>query len=213
MSPYAYCSDNPLNRIDPDGKDDYFSPTGKYIGTDNDPNSNNIRIITVQNFNTLTNGLNKDEYSSIASSLQDNHSSSIFSQANMTDKAELNVYAHYNSTGLPLEVNNKLGENVTMMTTNSTAPGESKVEINVQGNKNDSRHLTDNVNNVKNTFAHEKKHRSDFVADPNKAVRRSTAQKELRAIDAQRKDPTYSNTTEAYKHAVNDYENEQKRQQ
>jgi hypothetical protein len=31
MSPYVYCSNNPINRVDPDGNTDYFSNTGQFI--------------------------------------------------------------------------------------------------------------------------------------------------------------------------------------
>ena len=33
-SPYVYCHDNPVNRIDPDGRDDYYTQNGKYLRTD-----------------------------------------------------------------------------------------------------------------------------------------------------------------------------------
>ena len=33
VSPYTYCHDDPVNRVDPDGKDDYFSTSGQYIKT------------------------------------------------------------------------------------------------------------------------------------------------------------------------------------
>ena len=35
MSPYAYCHGDPVNRYDPDGRDDYYSVTGRYLGSDN----------------------------------------------------------------------------------------------------------------------------------------------------------------------------------
>ena len=31
VSPYAYCHDNPMNAIDPDGRDDFFDENGKFI--------------------------------------------------------------------------------------------------------------------------------------------------------------------------------------
>lgn len=34
ISPYAYCSWNPLNRIDPDGRADYYNNDGNWVGTD-----------------------------------------------------------------------------------------------------------------------------------------------------------------------------------
>lgn len=40
MTPYHFCHDNPINRIDPDGKADYFSTNGNFIKAteDKDPN-------------------------------------------------------------------------------------------------------------------------------------------------------------------------------
>jgi RHS repeat-associated protein len=35
VSPYTYCAGNPVNRIDPDGKDDYYTPDGQFLFRDN----------------------------------------------------------------------------------------------------------------------------------------------------------------------------------
>ena len=34
VSPYVYCHNNPINKIDPDGMDDYYSITGQYLSHD-----------------------------------------------------------------------------------------------------------------------------------------------------------------------------------
>jgi RHS repeat-associated protein len=35
ISPYAYCSGNPVNRIDPDGRQDWMSLSGMFYGSNN----------------------------------------------------------------------------------------------------------------------------------------------------------------------------------
>ena len=35
ISPYAYCNNNPVNRIDPDGRDDYYTSNGLFLFRDN----------------------------------------------------------------------------------------------------------------------------------------------------------------------------------
>ena len=58
ISPYAYCSNNPITRIDPTGMldDDYYSSvSGKYLGTDYAPyGSDNIRLISDDKYKELT---------------------------------------------------------------------------------------------------------------------------------------------------------------
>lgn len=42
VSPYAYCRNNFVNRIDPDGKDDYYSYAGQFLFRDNKTTDNII---------------------------------------------------------------------------------------------------------------------------------------------------------------------------
>ena len=44
VSPYVYCADNPVNAVDPDGKDGYYTLQGNYIGT-NFASTSNIYIL------------------------------------------------------------------------------------------------------------------------------------------------------------------------
>ena len=55
ISPYVYCSDNPINRIDPDGRDDYYNEiNGKHLGTDDTPGTR-MRLISQEKFSDIKN--------------------------------------------------------------------------------------------------------------------------------------------------------------
>ena len=44
-SPFAYCSADPINRVDPGGSLDYYNKEGEYLGNDGRPNDNNFLIL------------------------------------------------------------------------------------------------------------------------------------------------------------------------
>ena len=52
MTPYMYCSGNPVNRIDPDGMDDFFKNNGQYSYTINN-GTHNIYVISYNKTNIL----------------------------------------------------------------------------------------------------------------------------------------------------------------
>ena len=55
ISPYAYCANNPVNRVDPDGRDDYYNKEGVYLGT-NKAETDYIYIIDEGQYWKLGNG-------------------------------------------------------------------------------------------------------------------------------------------------------------
>ena len=48
VNPYAYCGNDPVNKVDPDGKADYFTTSGKFEKSDNNNKDPNIYIQTEQ---------------------------------------------------------------------------------------------------------------------------------------------------------------------
>lgn len=52
MSPYVYCSNNPINRIDPDGRDDYFNEEGKWLYTDT-RSTTNLRTLSNESWTNI----------------------------------------------------------------------------------------------------------------------------------------------------------------
>jgi RHS repeat-associated protein len=50
LSPYVWCANNPIMRVDKNGKDDYINEEGKYLGSDY-AKTNNQRAITTEDYN------------------------------------------------------------------------------------------------------------------------------------------------------------------
>ena len=53
VSPYVYCHNNPVMKIDPDGKDDYYTSDGKFLGSNNKKTD---YIYISDNYKQLKNG-------------------------------------------------------------------------------------------------------------------------------------------------------------
>jgi hypothetical protein len=53
QSPYIYVSSNPLNRIDPTGRGDFYSQEGNYLGTDR-KKDNNVYVTTQESVDEFT---------------------------------------------------------------------------------------------------------------------------------------------------------------
>jgi len=189
VSPYAYCKNNPVNRIDPDGMADYFGNDGKYYGNDGAKNDD-VRVTTQNNWNKMQ---TTDDKGNITYNTDYKTNQSVaFSQAQgMSEDATLDVYQHYNPTDLSLRANaseNGSGGGAFWYKRDGSAKG---IEINIQGNK--SLGISDHSNEIKNTFVHEKQHYDDYTELGVKAyIAMSNDQKEQRAVSSSIKDETFS---------------------
>jgi len=50
LSPYAYCMNNPVKFVDPDGKSPIYDPEGNFLGTDDEGLHGTSIVMSVENF-------------------------------------------------------------------------------------------------------------------------------------------------------------------
>ena len=167
ISPYAYCTWNPIKLVDPDGReiDDYFSKDGKYLGSDNAP-THNIRIIN----EVLWESLDKDESGRVShdDACVLSHSFSEASSRGMSEKAQLSVYQHYNLTSysvepLPEEETHPQGRGMSTLITKADEDKAMVEHLYVKLGANrtpniNGEALCDNADEIVSCFVHERNH-------------------------------------------------------
>jgi hypothetical protein len=151
--------------VDPDGMelDDYFSKTGKYLGSD-DAKTDNVRIIDEDKWNSIS----KD--GKVDHSLGYNNSQSFSAgHGEMSKKAQLDVYNHYNPTKCELVdmMPKDKGNGAGMRT--QTVSGKTVIGIFLKNNFS-GMNVSDHAWEIESLFVHEAKHVSDhqkkaFIAD------------------------------------------------
>ena len=100
LTPYRFSLNNPISVIDFMGLSDYFNFNGQYLGSDGSTDDL-TRIISDDNWeNVQTIDKDGNVNVNIEAALK---LSSFFSDASMNKDAILNVYNHYNLTGLELK--------------------------------------------------------------------------------------------------------------
>ena len=208
ISPYAYCACNPVKLVDPDGRcvDDYFDVRGNYLGSDNSK-TNNVRIVrSIALFNDIKKDGNGRFEHEEASLLSDN-----FSQAsnNMTTEAQLNVYQHYNITGVPIESRDNKSDDGGMETIVGFSNGKTTITVGVYLDQNINEKYCDNADEITSMFVHENDHVSKAKSMGYWKWKKENATNrkwlEESAVAAQIGHPSWQGTSQKFKDGTENY--------
>ncbi|MBR5955523.1 MAG: RHS repeat-associated core domain-containing protein [Bacteroidales bacterium] len=212
ISPYAYCSGDPINRIDPDGCTDYFNQYGVWLY--NDGVDDGRILITneesIQEAMEICGGMDSGEdFFASLESMSLSFSSAVRNGIMDKDNA-IKVYDYYNQTGLPIEESD-LTKGAGF---NFEDPNNVKLVVNIErGAKpyktedGNFEYLNDNSYNIINKLnghegdGHYKKWQE--AGGDKKQFRQIDT--EENAINAQMNHPSWSKTTKAFKENTRNY--------
>lgn len=207
VSPYAYCVNNPVNLVDPNGGivTDYFDQTGNYLTSDNIDNG----IIKITN----------EEIVQMASLLSDSQKFSYLNDNSVTlnkafsygiidEDAALRIFEHYNKTGLPLVVDDTLSGNFA--TNNAEDVKSFRISVNIQKClTTDKQGFTlDNYFDIHNALnIHEGQGHYQRIREmgPQKYSEIPVSERERKAIEIQMRDSSWKKTTQKFKLGVLKY--------
>jgi hypothetical protein len=179
--------------------DKYFDELGNFLG--DDLKGDNIRIMSKDTWDMLTEGENITELADVLQS-----AAPLFTQANLSEAAQLNVYNHFNTTGLPLTADNT-STNAGMIYRVSRTNGEVSEKIIVRLDANNRSGTSNRQSEVTNMFEHEGVHQVQYSQSGgfDNWKNLPNAVNERGAITHQVKHPSFSTTRQSYKDTVYRY--------
>ncbi len=196
MTPYAYCSNNTINRIDPFGQADYFNETGEFLYRDKFDDGD-IRIIKQNDYLKIQKEPDSFEIHLIVYS---STVTSAYKAGLISDKGMVSLTEHYNKTGVPLIDSSGAFQ---MESNNKTDDQHFQIEINVS--RCVESNIFDTYDNLDNAInAHEGYHINEMKKDPWKYDRRDKIDREYSAYKAQIESSSWRKATQAFKNKILD---------
>ena len=180
ISPYNYCHNSPINRVDLDGNDDYFSNTGRFLYTKG--SGANIYIQQGKDFSNFSN----------------------FDLRNSSNRQmAANVVGYYaKSVGIKSRMNGGKG-NVGVSTLKQTNSEDGRVlaattpegDIYVKMTNGSLDEFMYNIYQLKSTLIHEKEHKED----KEKGIEKSSNLRHAQIVMTEMQNPDFDKCTSEYK--------------
>ena len=204
ISPYAYCAGDPVNRVDPDGKTDYFDNDGNFLWNDGLDNAK-IKISTKEAIGNLNQSIDNLGDENKLNEINKFCKASIYfhdSIKSMSDDAIISIYNHYNDTGLKLFADPNLANNEDTKDRAFNYNKDTKqIGVNLELLKQNSGFNSNSYDIFNAISVHEGKHHLDCSS----RLHLTNDELELRAIEAQMNDSSWTKTSAGFKTVIGKY--------
>lgn len=174
-------------------ENDYFNAEGDYLGSDNNEDSYEVRIIDQKLWSSM------DYEDQIDKDLVSKDDYSLASESGISEEASFSIVEHYNPTGLELISDDLSAYNGLMAFGELNRTPTLKVDMKVMiENK-----YINNHQDIESTYVHENKHYSDYKEMGRVEYARVFRPRiEMRAIETQEAHPTYDNISPSKKRSI-----------
>ncbi len=200
MSPYGYCRGNPENRIDTDGRTDYFDLSGGGLFRDAIDNGE-MRIISTESYYEVLECFGGLIFSSESLKMLESMSYGVgfaYIEGIITPESLLKICEFYNNTDYPL-TQEELKEGY--MDANNRNGTDPHISVDMEKIKGSS--ALDNYHNLQSIINdHEGFHITEYIKDPIKYSTDKEYQRERNAVKNQIQSEVWEKTTKRFKQEV-----------